>query len=406
MKLNIILLFLFYKICLLLTTTFFAACGEVSKPKETKNEQNVEETNKTKEDDSSSSKSDDLYSFEIILNGQAYTLPADYSEFEKNGWCLDSLKSDKKIAPNQYTLSEVMKNGKTQVYAKLLNNEKDELSLNQCKIGGVKLDSFDAKYGATLVLPKGISFDSTKDDVIKAYGNPTSSNERDTQTYMTYEVGAYQSVKITIDKQSDKVSSIDIENFVGKSASDSNKGNSSNAEVPESVKSYKAPTELTDDILSFNAKYDGVLYNMPAPISELEKNGWTLQDAPKDDIPSRNFQSGIVLRKGNQTLRTSIYNNSDKATSAENCFVTEIICDEITTNVSLELPKGITVGSTKEAVEAAYAGIKVNKGDSSTFEYYTYTKKVQQEVNITIRKETGKVSKISVQYVPRKEDYK
>jgi len=223
---------------------------------------------------------------------------------------------------------------------------------------------------------------------------------------MTYEVGTYQSVKITIAKETDKVSSIDIKNFVEKSASDSNKENSSSAEVPESVKSYKAPTELTDDILSFNAKYDGVLYNMPAPISELEKNGWILQDAPKDDIPSRSFQSGIILRKGNQILRTAIYNNSDKATSAENCFVTEIICDEITTNVSLELPKGITVGSTKEAVEAAYAGTKVNKSDSSIFEYCTYTKKVQQEVSIAIKKETGKVSKISVKYVPGKEDYK
>jgi len=72
-------------ICLLLTTIFFVACGDVSKPKETTNEQNMEEANKTKEDDSSSLKSDDLYSFEITLNGQVYTLPADYSEFEKNG---------------------------------------------------------------------------------------------------------------------------------------------------------------------------------------------------------------------------------------------------------------------------------------------------------------------------------
>lgn len=393
-------------VCLLVMTTFLVACGDASKQKDTSNEKNVKETSKTKGEDSSTLKSDDLYSFKIILNGKVYELPADCSEFEKNGWSLDGANADVKVAPNQYTLSEVMNNGKTKVYAKLVNLGKNELSLKQCKVGGIKLDSFDAKYGATLVLPKGISFDSTKDDVIKAYGNPTSSNERDTQIYMTYELGAYQSVKINIDKESGKVSDIDIKNFVEKSALDSNKGNSSNAEVPESVKSYKAPTELTNDILSFNAKYDGALYNMPAPISEFKKNGWIIQQAPKDDIPSRDFQTGIVLRKGNQTLRTSIYNNSDKATSAENCFVTEIISDEISTNVSLELPKGITVGSTKEAVEAAYSGMKVNKSDTSTFEYYTYAKKAQQEVSIVVNKETGKVSKISVKYVPRKEDYK
>lgn len=217
-------------ICLLLTTTFLVGCGNTSKPKETNDEKSVEETGKVEKDDSSSPKSDDLYSFEITLNGQAYTLPADYSEFEKNGWSFDSIKSDKKVAPNQYTLGEVMKNGKAQVYGKLVNTGKDELPLKQCKIGGIKLDSFDSKYGATLVLPKGISFDSTKDDVINAYGNPTSSNESDSQTHMTYEVGAYQSVKITIDKKSGKVYSMDVENLSEKSPSASKNGNSSSAE--------------------------------------------------------------------------------------------------------------------------------------------------------------------------------
>lgn len=392
--------------CLLLTTTFLVGCGNTGKPKETNNEQNVEETGKTEKDNNSSPKSDDLYSFEITLNGQSYSLPADCSEFEKNGWSFDSIKSDKKIAPNQYTLSEVMKNGKAQVYAKLVNNGKNELPLKECKIGGIKLDSFDAKYGATLVLPKGISFDSTKDDVIKAYGNPTSISEKETQTYMTYEVGTYQSVKITIDKKLDKVSGMDVQNFVEKTNSTSKSGNSSSLEVPSSVKSYKAPTELTNDVLSFNAKYDGVLYHMPAPVSEFVKNGWTLQDAPKDDIASRDFKSGIVLRKGNQTLRTYLYNNSDKATSAENCFVTEIINDELTTNVPLELPNGITVGSTKDDVEAACSGTNVEKSDDSMFVYYTYTKKAQQKVDILLKKETGKVTKVSVQYVPGREDYK
>lgn len=397
-------------ICLLLTTTLMVGCGNTSKSKETNNEKNaeeavkVEETSKVEKNESSSQKSDDLYSFEITLNGKVYTLPADYSEFEKNGWNFDSINSDKKVAPNQYTLGEVMKNGKAQVYAKLVNTEKDELPLKQCKIGGIKLDSFDSKYGATLVLPKGISFNSTKDDVINAYGNPTRSNELDTQIYMTYEVGSYQSVKITIDKKSNKVYSMDVENLTEKSASKN--GKSSSAELPESVKSYKAPTELTDDILSFNAKYDGVLYHMPAPVSEFEKNGWTLQEAPKGDIASRDFKSGIVLRKGNQTLRTYLYNNSDKATSAENCFITKIIDDVLSTNVPIVLPNGITVGSSKEDLEAAIVGTNVEKGDDSMFEYYTYTKKPQQEVQMIIKKETGKVSKISVEYVPRREDYK
>ncbi|MDS0525840.1 hypothetical protein NNC19_09140 [Clostridium sp. SHJSY1] len=392
--------------CLLLTTTFFIGCGKAIKPEDTNNEQNVEDTSETKKEESSVPKSDDLYSFEIVLNGQSYKLPADYSEFEKNGWSFKDNIGDKKLAPNQYTLTNVMKNGDKQIYASVVNTGKDELPLNKCKVGGINLDSFMLKDGATLVLPKGISFSSTKDDVIKAYGNPTRTSEQDTSTYMYYEVDSYQKVEINIDKKSGKVSRIELQNLNDKSASDSKSSDSSSGEVPESVKSYKAPTELTDDIGSFNVKYDGVLYHMPAPFSEFEKNGWSFQDVPKGDISAREFQNGIVLRKGNQTIRTAVFNNSGKSTNAKNCFITQVIGDDYTSNFPIELPKGIKVGSTREEVQAAYSGANIKKGDSASLEYYTYTKQTLEEVQIIVNKQTGKVSKISVQYVPGKEDYK
>lgn len=391
-------------ICLLLMPIILLGCGNKNSEKEVKADQQVEETNTSQEKETSATQSDDLYSFQITLNGKLYTLPADYSEFEQNGWNYKGVDSDKKVAPNQYTIGDAMKNGDMQVYAQLVNTGKDELSLKECKVGKIQVCSLDTKKGVTIGLPKGINFDSTKDDIIKAYGNPTRTDERDTMTNMTYEIGDYQSVKITFDNKLGKVYEFDVQNFTEKSAVSSKKSSSSDASG--SATGYNAPTELTDDLFSFNIKYDGVLYHMAPPLSEMEKNGWEIQNAPKDDVASRDFSSGVILRKGNQTLRTSIYNNSSKATSAENCVVTDIISDDYTTQVPLELPKGIKVGSSKADVEAAYSGLKLESGDSTSLEFYTYSKTSDQKVDIIVNKDSQKVSKITVRYTPGKDEMK
>lgn len=46
---------------------------------------------------------DDLYDFKISLEKQAYTLPAPFTEFEKNGWKLES-KADEIVAAKNTAL--------------------------------------------------------------------------------------------------------------------------------------------------------------------------------------------------------------------------------------------------------------------------------------------------------------
>lgn len=383
-------------ICLLLTPVFFMGCGKTADKKE--NVKNIQAEEKTVE--SPKTESDDLYSFEISLDGKSYKLPTAYSEFEKDGWGIEG-KGDggQVLKPGQYTVSQVMKNGDDTIYVQLVNSEPNELPLKECKVGAVRLDRA-VKKETKFALPKGIGFDSTKDDVIKAYGNPSNTNETSTQTTLNYEVGSYSKVKIIINKESGKIESIEVQNLADKAGKSSSANNGSNSEVPESAANYKTPTELTDDPLNFNAKYDGVLYHMPAPFIEFEKNGWVIQEGPKEDVPARKSITGVTLRKGNQILKTNLYNDSAKATNARNCFVTVIIQDVNSTQVPLELPKGITVGSTKADLEAAYAGINVKKSEASGLEFYSYSKKALQQVEIVIKKDTGKISKIKVEYLP------
>ena len=149
-----------------------------------------------------------------------------------------------------------------------------------------------------------------------------------------------------------------------------------------------------------NVKYENGLYTLPVPFSVLEQDGWVIDSAPTDIISAKDTSFGFVLRKGNQTLRTALYNEFNKATSPENCLVTTIISDDFNSKFEIELPKGIKIGSTKKEVEDAYSSLSPIIGESTNYITYTYRSKVQQEIDIIISKDTNKVSKIEVQFIP------
>lgn len=376
-------------ICLLLTPVFFMGCGKASNGENSKNKQEADDRN------GSVPKSEDLYSFEICLNRKLYTLPTDFSKLEEDGWSIEEGDSSK-VVP-QRSINITMKNGKAKAMASLTNNSMDELSAKECQVSSVQIDEYSAEKGVSMVLPKGITIGSTKDEVIKAYGNPTENRNRSLSYYIKVE----KSIEIYIDEKTNKVSRIQVSNKIDNKEKSPSKDDNSNKEVPESIKNYKAPTELTDNIYSYNVKYDDVLYHMPVPVSELKKNGWEVQQSSSNIIASRDSALGVVLRKGNQTITTEVYNDSPKATSVENCVVTEMFADEYLKKIPLELPRGITIGSSKAEVDSAYADYRVKKDDRLTkSEVYDYANGYDKSIEININKETGKVSSIRVKYVP------
>ena len=203
-----------------------------------------------------------------------------------------------------------------------------------------------------------------------------------------------------IDIETNKVSQIDLRNF-NDSPDKTNSSESANSNESISKSStYKVPKELTDDLLSFNVKYDDVLYNVPVPFAELEKDGWVIESAPYEKIDAKDTAFGFILRKGNISLDTNLYNELDTSTSYKNCLVTSLISNDTDTKLPIELPKGIKVGSTQQDVESAFSNLEVVKEDDPSYISYTYTKTVLQEISIFISKETSKVYKIEVQYLP------
>jgi hypothetical protein len=255
------------------------------------------------------------------------------------------------------------------------------------------VDEYDAKKGVELIFPGGIAIGtSSMDDVQKAYGDPSDTYESDTSTRWTYTQQTYASAQVSFDNETKKVSGMYMENiFMDEPAQGSS--SASTGEVPDSVKNYKAPQDLGTDPKSFNVKYAGDLYTLPAPVRAFTDNGWTVIDKGVM-IPARSYDVAYQISKNNQTLRAQIYNYSDTEQPAENCFVTKISCSTLGPNLTLELPGGITMDSSYQDIKKVF-GEPDDTSDSSMFQFYEYGNS-RERFSFSFSKETNKISNVEI----------
>ena len=205
--------------------------------------------------------SDDLYSFQFSLDGKVYTLPCEFKELQDNGWEIEDYTEDFKLAPNQYSIGTYITKDGISLSTGFINFSKNEVTLDQCSIGEISIDEYLEDKHADFSIAKGIKVGSTRDEVKAAFGEPTESYEGDSTDDYTYSTDIYVEAKITIDNKTDKVCGIDLENLTDTGNTASTESNdSATAEMPEDMPSYSAPTELTDDLFSFNVNFAGNLY--------------------------------------------------------------------------------------------------------------------------------------------------
>ena len=367
--------------------------------KDEKTEENSKKEDDNKEDNKI--QSDDLYSYEIIINGQHYKLPCKYSEIKEAGWLLTDDETTE-LKPDSYGLTGAYL-GDTNNYMGLsiINFSNDVKQLKDCYVGYISIDfSYDKNKDIDILLPQGITIGSTIDEVEKAYGKPTSDYEGEYYTKYTYEAQIYKNVEFQFDVEDKKLMKIEMRNLVDEPSDVETESNSTTNDNEILEVDYTAPTELGDDLLSFNVKYEGVLYNVPIPVTELQNNGWVIEKAPVDKIAAKSSQGGFKLRKDNNTLTTRLYNPHDKETSINNCLVTIIITDNYDSKFDLEMPKGITVGSTESDIISAYGETNLKKEESDNIIYYSYKKGALKDVTFIMKKEDKVVYKIEVKNEP------
>lgn len=347
--------------------------------------------------------SDDLYSFQLQMDGVVYQFPMTYQQFISQGWTyLGDLKTT--LDPNQYTVAERFKKGDYEVYISFVNFGMDTTTLDNCLVAGISMDQYLVKdNGLNITLPGGIKYmESTLEDIIAAYGTESSRYDGSLYTKLTYEYDSYQDIELSIDLEKKVLNEISITNLIETEETKNNTQEVSN-EIPEIVTKYQAPTELGTNIQSFIVLFDKNLYHIPAPVSEFVKNGWVIKESDTDMTVKAKDYGWVTLRKDNQELRGIANNYSEKATTIENCFLTTVVGDKNTTNVEIEIQKGIKRGISASDLEKALEGVTYEKEDAGSLIFYSivgpYSK--LDNIEIVVSGETKLVQKIKVNNSPK-----
>lgn len=346
--------------------------------------------------------SDDIYSFQMMVNGQLYALPMTYEALTQLGWELDD-DEDVSVDAGYYTM-ETVKMGDLQAYADFINFDINALPITECYVGGLEFEIYytDKATDFSLILPGGLAYgEATREDAEAAYGTPSRLYEGSYTTDLTYTYESYREVELSFDVETGKLCGVDVRNF--RQPDDFVPGEVSD-EVPAIVTRYAAPDAVGETLDSFALSYGDGLYRLPAPVSAFIADGWRLIAEDSEATVSGRDSGWVTLMKDNQRLRTLARNYSAAATSIENCFVTEVESSDSLV-MPILCPKGLTVGMGEDDLKAALEGENVEIDEGSSYTCYSAVPGESKLDCYDIYVRDGVVYKIEVSNSPRYADY-
>ena len=316
--------------------------------------------------------SDDVYSFQVSIDGTIYQFPMWASDLAALGWTYDG-DATQTLSSNEYTVAETWVKDDISIYTTLSNLSMNTVTMTESMVAGIEVDDYLLKDAeCEIILPKGIQYGvSTKDDVIAAYGTPNYEYDGENWYKMGYEKDYHQNVYLYISTETSVLCKIEVENMVELEGAD----NSVDATVPDVVKNYKAPSALGEDLYEFDIELEGKLYTLPCPVSELLANGFTINEDNSESAFGAQGSGWLEIVYNNQAYHTIVHNYADYATTAENCFITDIETSIYDPKYNLTIPCGIKRGDSEESVLEKIKDYNYEKTaeEGSEFTYYEIT---------------------------------
>ncbi len=333
--------------------------------KEENENQQTETTEQTNPPKQAVTLSDDWKDFTFELDGEVYQLPCSYQTFVANGWKIDENRSD--ISENTeiagYTRAYVyLTNGAVRFYAALINMSGNMRLAKDCNIGGITVEASD---NLGLKIAKGITCSSAKDDVEAAFGVPTSASNYEDYSSLRYEADSYVTMSFYIYTKDTTNNEITLQCFV---ATEEDKTVAS-TDRPAYLNDYVAPETLAEDVTATQFELDGVLYQLPCPVDEFTKNGWSITSDYIGSLGAGNKESGMTLTKGDAKISLSLINLAKIEVTSVNCAVYEVDfsyydLDEVADDY-VKFAGGLDMGSNLQAIEKACAEFDKYEGSSS-----------------------------------------
>ena len=286
--------------------------------------------------------SDDIFDFDVSLDGVVYKMPATINEFESNGWTISDDAKSEMVAPGEdFEVSAKSDSG----YITLImyNDGATEKSVANCIVGGLLL-SFNRSNTYTVKLSKGlvVDGDSTLDEVVSAWGKYDYVEKFDyfyeeTRTY--FHTCAYN---FTTTKDGD-LTSVGIKNY-----------NADDVLEPivaeDIIADMASPTDaMSDDLADGIISFEGKAVALPCKASEIvSAEGWQLTMGSTKLAP--NETTTVYLTKDvrthgfNDSVFIQILNTTDKEISIEDAIVIDIDYSDYNNMNALEFANGIKLG--------------------------------------------------------------
>lgn len=276
----------------------------------------------------------DVYAFRVQVEQAVLALPCPVGRLAALGWQPEA-DLQAVLPPGQSAWVTCEKEGGT-LRVLLANTETDAARpMEHCPVVGIAADG-----GAPVALPEGVAVGTDRDAVLALCGRPDDGDEQ--AAVLRYTAGRGAHIQFWLD-DTGAVTALEMINPRPLPALPLPEA------LPQKVAEWQAPGQLGEDWRSLTVRYAGALYSLPAPVYAFLQNGWVLQDE-KQMAPGQ-WMRGVSLRKGNQVLRTTLYNLSDEETGLAGCYVTMVESGS-SLWLPLELPGGITTESNYEEIVA------------------------------------------------------
>lgn len=332
-----------------------AGCMAAAMPATVLAAENVEESG-TETEAGTAELGDDIYSFQVMFDGDLLKLPMSCDELISMGWQAENPEDlDTMVQTNSYITGVRFVKGNYYISADILNLGINEEPASKCLIGGIEVDASGAVHEnigqkiepGIAMLPGNIEVGTaTIEDIKAAYGEPTDTHEDEVYTVLTYDKDSFQDITLTVYQETGTLLEVDMQNFV--EPEDFDPGTVS-GETPSIVSDYKEPSALGDDLMDPTVEFMGDLYQLPAPVSAFEVNGWVIQDAEEGAYAEGGGLEFIDMMKENQTVRFSVYNFTENAVALSDCFVQELSFATYDPEIiDMKLGGGVTLGVSKD----------------------------------------------------------
>lgn len=158
---------------------------------------------------------DSWKSYTVQVNDSVLTFPCAIDELEAAGLTLDTddKPEDYVINADEYELVFFDDANSHSLMFVIANKTDSAKTIKECTASGIYVDDYDVEDGSlTVIFPGDIQIGMTIDDVKAKWGEPSDSYEGDyATTYSWYDDDNYNYCTISVDSESGKITSIDLD---------------------------------------------------------------------------------------------------------------------------------------------------------------------------------------------------